>query len=100
SIGGGFVLTAAELAEGRDTDTGPPVPYPFDKAAKMLTMAKASGKSIAQMKRANELSRMPGADLDRGLARIWEVMNACIDRGLVTDGILPGGLNVRRRAKG
>jgi len=100
SIGGGFVLTAAELAEGRDSDTGPPVPYPFDKAAKMLVMARASGKSIAQMKQANELSRMPGADLDRGLARIWEVMNACIDRGLVTDGILPGGLNVRRRAKG
>ena len=100
SIGGGFVLTATELAEGKDSDTGPPVPYPFDKAAKMLDMARASGKSIAQMKRANELSRMPGGDLDRGLARIWEVMNACIDRGLVTDGILPGGLNVRRRAKG
>jgi L-serine dehydratase len=52
------------------------------------------------MKRANELSRMPGADLDRGLSRIWDVMNACIDRGLTTEGTLPGGLNVRRRAKG
>ncbi|WP_322889719.1 MULTISPECIES: L-serine ammonia-lyase [unclassified Yoonia] len=100
SIGGGFVLTADELAAGRDTDTGPAVPYPFRTAAEMLQMAQASGKSIAAMKRANELTRMSAADLDRGLARIWEVMTACIDRGLATDGILPGGLFVRRRAKG
>lgn len=100
SIGGGFVLTEAELAAGQDSDTGAPVPFPFQTALQMLEMAAASGKSIADMKRANELSRMPGTDLDHGLARIWEVMNACIDRGLTTDGILPGGLQVRRRAKG
>ena len=100
SIGGGFVLTADELAAGNDTDNGPPVPYPFHSADQMLVMAAASGKSIAAMKRANELSRMPHADLDKGLARIWQVMNDCIDRGLVTGGILPGGLHVRRRAKG
>ncbi|WP_368344263.1 L-serine ammonia-lyase [Pelagovum sp. HNIBRBA483] len=100
SIGGGFVLTAEELEAGKDQDDGPPVPYPFKSAAEMLEMALRSGKSIAEMKRANELSRMPGADLDRGIARIWEVMNDCIERGLATDGILPGGLNVRRRAKG
>jgi len=99
SIGGGFVLTEAELAAGKDSDTGPAVPFPFQSAQEMLDMAAMSGKSIADMKRANELSRMPGADLDRGLARIWDVMNACIDRGLQTDGILPGGLKVRRRAK-
>ncbi|WP_411890890.1 L-serine ammonia-lyase [Yoonia sp. SDW83-1] len=100
SIGGGFVLTEAELAAGKDTDNGPPIPFPFHSADEMLQMAATSGKTIAGMKRANELSRMPDADLDRGLARIWEVMNACIDRGLTTDGTLPGGLKVRRRAKG
>lgn len=100
SIGGGFVLTEAELAAGKDTEDGPLVPFPFKSAAEMLVMANASGKSIAQMKRANELSRKTGEDVDKGLTRIWEVMNACIDRGLVTDGILPGGLSVRRRAKG
>lgn len=100
SIGGGFVLTEAELAAGKDTEDGPPVPYPFKSAAEMLVMANASGKSVAQMKRANELSRKSGDDVDKGLTRIWEVMNACIDRGLVTDGILPGGLMVKRRAKG
>ncbi len=100
SIGGGFVLTEAELAAGKDSDAGAPVPFPFKSAQEMMDMAAMSGKSIAEMKRANELSRMPGADLDQGLARIWEVMNACIERGLQTDGILPGGLYVRRRAKG
>jgi L-serine dehydratase len=100
SIGGGFVLTDKELAAGKDSDTGAPVPFPFQTAQEMLDMAAMSGKSIAEMKRTNELSRMPGADLDHGLARIWDVMNACIERGLHTDGILPGGLFVRRRAKG
>ena len=76
SIGGGFVLTEAELAAGKDTQDGPPVPYPFKSAAEMLVMANASGKSVAQMKRANELSRKSGADVDKGLTRIWEVMNA------------------------
>ncbi|MDX8348287.1 L-serine ammonia-lyase [Cognatiyoonia sp. IB215446] len=100
SIGGGFVLTAAELAAGKDTDTGAPVPFPFHTAQEMLDMAAMAGKTIAEMKRANEVSRMGHTDFDRGLARIWEVMNACIDRGLTTEGILPGGLQVRRRAKG
>ena len=100
SIGGGFVLTADELAAGKDTDDGPAVPYPFKSAVEMLEMANDSDLSIAAMKRANELSRRKIADLDAGLSRIWDVMNACIDRGLVTDGILPGGLNVKRRAKG
>jgi len=100
SIGGGFVLTAEQLAAGKDADDGPPVPYPFKSAAEMLVMAQTSGKTIADMKRANELSRMSHDKIDKGLSRIWDVMNACIDRGLVTDGILPGGLSVRRRAKG
>ena len=99
SVGGGFVLTETELAEGRDTDTGPPVPFPFQSAREMLDMAARSGKSIAQMKAANEISRNGHAHLKDGIARLWEVMNACITRGLTTDGTLPGGLNVRRRAK-
>jgi len=100
SVGGGFVLTEEELAAGKTTDDGPAVPYPFKSAAEMLGMAKASGKSIAAMKRANELSRMPADRLHQGTGRLWQVMNDCIDRGLATDGILPGGLGVKRRAKG
>ncbi|MEO0484619.1 MAG: L-serine ammonia-lyase [Pseudomonadota bacterium] len=100
STGGGFVSTEAELAEGAANDDGSPVPYPFHTAAEMLEMADASGKSIAGMKRANELARMGPLALDNGLGRIWAVMNDCIDRGLEGDGILPGGLQVKRRAKG
>ncbi|WP_116599167.1 L-serine ammonia-lyase [Primorskyibacter marinus] len=100
SVGGGFVLTEAELAEGQDTDRGDPIPYPFKSATEMLRMADDSGLSIAQMKRANELSRGTAQGLDDGVKRIWQVMNDCIDRGLESDGILPGGLNVRRRARG
>lgn len=100
SIGGGFVMTADELAQGKDTDEGAPVPYPFKSAAEMLEMANIAGKSIAQMKRANEISRGGTENLRAGTARIWQVMNDCIDRGMTHEGILPGGLNVRRRAKG
>jgi len=100
SIGGGFVMSAEELAAGKDTDEGAPVPYPFKSAAEMLQMARASGLSIAGMKRANEISRGGEGNLREGSKRLWQVMNDCINRGLVTDGILPGGLNVKRRAKG
>ncbi|TVP71130.1 MAG: L-serine ammonia-lyase [Rhodobacteraceae bacterium] len=99
SIGGGFVVSEAELGT-KSANTGPAVPYPFETAAQMLAMARDSGKSIAAMKRANELKRMGPGALDQGLRRLWAVMRDCIDRGLVTDGTLPGGLHVRRRAKG
>ncbi len=99
SIGGGFVLTEEELAEGKEKNEGPPVPYPFTSAAEMLRMANESGKSIADMKRANEIARGCPVSFAKETARIWEVMNNCIERGLTNDGILPGGLKVRRRAK-
>ncbi len=102
SIGGGFVLSATEMAEASEAKkklkSG--VPYPFETAEEMLAMAKASGLSIAQMKRTNELTVRPAHELDAGIARIWQVMTDCIDRGIARDGILPGGLKVRRRAKG
>ena len=100
SVGGGFVMTADELASSANTNDGPPVPYPFHSAAEMLEMATLSGKSIAEMKRANELSRMGVAALEDGIGRLWQVMNDCIQRGLEQDGILPGGLSVKRRARG
>jgi len=102
SIGGGFVLTAGEMADagGAKARARADVPYPFETADEMLAMAKASGLSIAAMKRANEVKFRSAADLDRGMDRIWQVMNDCITRGMAGEGILPGGLKVRRRAKG
>jgi L-serine dehydratase len=100
SIGGGFVMTEGELAAGKNTDEGAPVPYPFKTAVEMLDMAERSGKSIAAMKRANEVARGGPENLRAGVARIWQVMNDCIERGLEAEGTLPGGLGVKRRAKG
>ncbi len=102
SIGGGFVVTDIELEKMRQSRKqvdGPKVPYPFASAKQMLEMAQRSGLTIAQMKRANEEVSLSREALDDKLDRIWAAMNSCIDRGLATDGIMPGGLKVRRRAR-
>lgn len=75
------------------------VPYPFANAREMLEMAAHGHLSIAQMKRANELVYRSAEELDAGLDRIWEAMNACMERGLKQEGVMPGGLKVRRRAR-
>ncbi|HHC30121.1 MAG TPA: L-serine ammonia-lyase, partial [Rhodobacterales bacterium] len=100
SIGGGFVVTEAEQAEEaqRDAVDSKIHPYPFETAAEMLAMAAESGKTIAEMKRANEIVHRSRGETDDGLTRLWTVMNACIERGLASEGTLPGGLGVRRRA--
>ena len=101
SIGGGFVLTERQMKSEaiKGDDAKVDRPWPFATAVEMLDMGAASGLSIAAMKRANEAAGPIGGTLDSGLDRLWSVMNACIDRGLATDGTLPGGLKVRRRAK-
>jgi L-serine dehydratase len=106
SIGGGFVRTAEELAadlaeKARGAAAAPTrkdCPYPFATAAQMLAMGAQSGLGIAAMKRANEEVAL-GGTLDARLDAIWSAMDACIERGLATDGVLPGGLSVRRRAR-
>ncbi len=101
SIGGGFVVEESDLerVQSRASETPTNVPYPFANAQTMLAMAKKSGHSIAEMKRANEETAIGHQALDRGLRNTWAAMNACVERGLVQDGNLPGGLNVKRRAK-
>ena len=102
SIGGGFVVSDTELdamRQSRKEGGGPRVPYPFATAKQMLDMADRSGLTIAQMKRANEETQLQPAELDKGLDGIWNAMNGCIERGLRVEGIMPGGLKVRRRAK-
>ncbi|MFT3999747.1 MAG: L-serine ammonia-lyase [Rhizobium sp.] len=104
SVGGGFVVTDTELEQMRadkkkPAAAGSRVPFPFASAKQMLEMSERSGLSIAQMKRANEETHMSAEELDAGLDRIWSAMSSCIDRGLKVDGIMPGGLKVRRRAR-
>lgn len=101
SVGGGFIHAAGE-AQARQSSSGStaPIPFPFDTMEQLLAHGAATGNSIPQMLRANELTRMSEADLNAGLDQIWQVMRDCIAHGLVTAGQLPGGLNVKRRAAG
>lgn len=99
SVGGGFVLTSDELLQGSAEARASAVDYPFQSAKEMLQLASVSGLTIAQMKRANERCFRSDAEIDTGLHRIWRTMKNCIDRGLAGEGILPGGLAVKRRAR-
>ena len=102
SVGGGFVVTERELSDPPDLHAAKAeagYPHPFGSAAEMLAMAARSGLTIAQMKWQNECTITPERDLGARVDAIWTAMNGCIDRGLRQDGILPGGLSVKRRAK-
>ena len=101
SIGGGFICTLAEidhLDAPLKIEPDRTCPWPFDSARSMLEMSRQSGLPIAAMKRANELTTMTSTALDEGLDNIWQAMRDCIERGLATQGQLPGGLGIRRRA--
>ena len=102
SIGGGFIVSDEELQRMKARGPEKPsrkVPYPFANAKEMLAMAGRSGLSIVEMKRANEEVFRSREELDAGLDAIWGAMLGCIERGLTQEGIMPGGLKVRRRAR-
>lgn len=95
SIGGGFITAPGETQAARTTVA---VPFPFSTMRELLEQGTRDGLTIPAMLRANECARMTNEELDAGLDRIWAVMRGCIEHGLVTEGELPGGLNVKRRA--
>ena len=102
SIGGGFICTLAEIAMLQaplKMESSASCKYPFDSASAMLLMAKDSDLSIAQMKQINELEHLTEIALFAGIDKIWQSMQTCIKKGLAAEGILPGGLNIPRRAK-
>jgi L-serine dehydratase len=100
SIGGGFVRDEDEMGLNTPPEAAAlaEVPFPFDSGAELLEMAAGAGLSIAELMRANERARRSDAEIDAGLVEVQAAMYACIDRGMRTDGVLPGGLNVKRRA--
>jgi len=103
SIGGGFICTLAEISRLNaplKMQSMVSYPYAFDSADSMVRMAIDSGLSIADMKRQNEQVCMTAVELSNGLDAIWNAMQRCIETGVAVDGILPGGLNLLRRAKG
>jgi L-serine dehydratase len=99
SIGGGFVVDEVEAGRNeRGADDLLALPYAFTSGAEMLAMGEASGLSIADMMMANERARAVDDAIFAGIDRIAAAMSACIDAGCANEGILPGGLNVKRRA--
>ena len=101
SIGGGFVQTEqeAQAKEPVIESVKKPVPYPFNNAKELLQICQYHQLSIAQVVRANELANLGEDELLGGLNDIWQVMQDCVNDGCRHDGILPGGLQVQRRAK-
>jgi L-serine dehydratase len=98
SVGGGSVLDEDDIGRNGPAEGGWDVPYNFRSGAALLTFANETGKSIADLVRINESTLLEPEPLSARLAAIISAMSACIDRGMLTGGILPGGLKVRRRA--
>ena len=102
SVGGGFVVSDAVAADGTRQKAIAPdatvLPLPFRSGADLLAITAREGCSIAGLMRRNERHWRTDAELDAGLLHLWAVMQACVQRGCATDGVLPGGFKVRRRA--
>ncbi|WP_332814080.1 L-serine ammonia-lyase [Ramlibacter sp.] len=102
SVGGGFVVGDEVAADGSKQKAIVPeiadLPYPFQSGAELLELTRTQRCSIAEIMRRNEGHWRSDAEIDAGLHRIWQVMQDCVSRGCRTEGILPGGFKVRRRA--
>ena len=127
SVGGGFILSAQELAPDPQEKLVSPraVPFPFRSAAELLALGEREGLSIAELVLANECAvyeaeqgsdspqaiQRPGpagtpdaehpsprTRIEQSVLLLWQAMQTCTERGMTTEGVLPGGLNVRRRA--
>ena len=98
SVGGGFVVNQDEAAENRIVADTTPLPYPFHSGAELLAHCARTGNSIAQLMLANECVWRSEAEVRAGLQKLWQAMQDCVARGLHSDGVLPGGLKVQRRA--
>ncbi len=101
SVGGGFIASAKQLATPAQDDrisTGRRAPYDFGSAADLLAHCRREGLSIEEVILRNEDAIRPRRETLDGIDRIWKAMRDCIERGLKTGGVLPGGLGVRRRA--
>ena len=102
SVGGGFVVSDEVAADGAKQKRIAPdttvLPHPFHSGDELLVRAREVGGSIADVMRRNERHWRSDADIDAGLLKIWQVMQDCVKRGCATDGILPGGFKVKRRA--
>ncbi|WP_442483103.1 L-serine ammonia-lyase [Aeoliella sp. SH292] len=103
SVGGGFVLTAADVeaikaAKAAGLKRPDDRPYPFRTGADLLARTQETGLPISGVVRLNEIARRPEPEFRSEVLKRWQVMQQCVEKGCRTEGILPGGLKVRRRA--
>ncbi len=98
SVGGGFVVGGDADGGTKIVEDTTPVAHPFRTGDELLALCAAEGKSIARIMLENELSWRTEAQVRQGLLDIWAVMKECVANGIANEGVLPGGLRVRRRA--
>jgi L-serine dehydratase len=98
SVGGGFVVDEDAVGEDRIKLDDTVLKYPFRTGDELLRLAEETGLSISSLMLENERAWRTEDEIRAGLLDIWRVMQACVSRGMSQEGILPGGLRVRRRA--
>ena len=98
SVGGGFMVELDAAGTPRVTPTDAPLRYPFTTGDRLLALCEESGLSISELMRRNECYWRDADEIRTGLLAIWQVMRECVTRGCRAEGILPGGLKVKRRA--
>ena len=98
SVGGGFVVDEAQARSGVADMDRTELPYDFSSAVELLQLCKTHNLRVADLMLANEKVWRPEEEIRSGLMKLWRAMQDCVEQGLKHEGILPGGLNVRRRA--
>ncbi len=98
SVGGGFVVDESAAGADRIVEDQTPLPYPFKNCADLLRLSAEHQLSISQLMLENEKSWRPEAETRAGLLKIWAVMQEGVRAGISKQGVMPGGLKVRRRA--
>lgn len=98
SVGGGFVVTDATAATGRLTNDDTCLPYPFKTGEGLLKLCKSHNKPISTLMMQNEKAWLGEEQIRTNLLKIWQVMQACVQRGMREEGVMPGGMKVKRRA--
>jgi len=102
SVGGGFIVSEEVAADGSKHKAIAPdptvLPFPFRSGAELLELTRRERCTIAEIMHRNERHWRTDAEIDAGLMRIWKTMQDCVARGCRTEGILPGGFKVKRRA--
>lgn len=96
SIGGGFIVEEEEF--GKPSVLTQEIPYPFRSAYELLTLCRESGLSISALVMQNELSKRSQSEIEAYFSSIWDVMKNCMEKGMKTEGILPGVIKISRRA--